>query len=1073
MKTPPLFSLRTVIVTIASAGWLWFSSSFPAIAGEPPAVVPAETPGILDIQIESEAVVVTVRVPAGIRKVTLEARTRLGAGAWVPRAVERTDGSVTTVTFRLPRSQALEILRVRGDEAEPLPAAFYQGKVRFDGQVTEGDSLFPPGRVGDLEGGAPVALPGGDAQTRDVVESDIWVVRESRLYFFNQYRGLQIIDLSQPDAPQIRSTLPLPASGEQMYLVGEQHALLLARNGCGWGTGDGSQAIVVSVANDQASVVQALPIQGYIQESRLVGSALYVASQTYRAVPVTLQPGDDREVESVEWEWGSVVSSFDLRDPTQPVVRDSLWFAGYANVIQATDRFLFVSTYGENGRSRIQAIDISAPDGTMKALSTVTAAGQVADKFKLNLAGDVLRVVSHVWRWTEGQSAHSVLETFSLVDPLKPAKLGEVAVGRNESLFATRFDGDRAYIVTFERVDPLWIIDLKDPANPRIAGELEVPGWSTYIHPLGDRLVAVGINSATNWQVAVSLFDVSDVSKPSLLAKVPLGDDHSWSEANQDEKALTVLPEAGLILLPFQGSTRNGWASKVQLIDLERDTLTARGTIDHRMQPRRAALVGERIVSLSGQELITVKAEDRDHPKVTSTTELSWPVDRLAVSAGYLVEIANGGNWWAAANPSLRVVSKTAPDERLATLELTHPAPVTGTTVNGRWLYLLQVKSSTDAFPLNPSPEDGTPPPTATQPEPNVFLTVVDLERLPALEVVGESQATLSTTPWTADFHALWPKPGLLVWAGGGYGGFRFWGGIDVAAGARLIDGWWPWWGGGGASRFLAFDASNPAAPQFASDLDLATEQNRWDHSEAYTAGGLIFVSHQTSEFKPSFTPTDPAKAEPVDGRWINRHFLRVLDHTDPATPALRPAVNLPGGLRGVSHEGAVLYTVGPRFAADGQTDWQPYLEVLAYDGVEASLITSLRPANDWSQQSLVHGDSVLLPFNDHSTPPVTGRLETYRLTEAGSLARVGTYQQIGDINQLRIVNELLVVSGSTPTQTTILFDAADLIQLKPVGRGTLPGCYWSDLEQAAGSLRDGLWIPLGDFGVSQIPVDR
>ena len=99
--------------------------------------------------------------------------------------------------------------------------------------------------------------------------------------------------------------------------------------------------------------------------------------------------------------------------------------------------------------------------------------------------------------------------------------------------------------------------------------------------------------------------------------------------------------------------------------------------------------------------------------------------------------------------------------------------------------------------------------------------------------------------------------------------------------------------------------------------------------------------------------------------------------------------------------------------------------------------------------------------------------METHRLTGAGSLARVGTYQQIGDINQLRIVNDLLIVSGSTPTQSTTLFDAADLTQLKAVGRGILPGCYWSDLEQAAGSLRDGLWIPLGDFGVSQIPVDR
>jgi hypothetical protein len=83
-----------------------------------------ERPRIETISVSGQTVAVTVRVPAGIRKVTLESRSRVEAGAWVPRAVERLDGTGGVVTFRLPLSAQIELLRVRGDATEPLPAAF-------------------------------------------------------------------------------------------------------------------------------------------------------------------------------------------------------------------------------------------------------------------------------------------------------------------------------------------------------------------------------------------------------------------------------------------------------------------------------------------------------------------------------------------------------------------------------------------------------------------------------------------------------------------------------------------------------------------------------------------------------------------------------------------------------------------------------------------------------------------------------------------------------------------------------------------------------------------------------------
>ena len=112
----------------------------------------------------------------------------------------------------------------------------------------------------------------------------------------------------------------------------------------------------------------------------------------------------------------------------------------------------------------------------------------------------------------------------------------------------------------------------------------------------------------------MSLFDVSDITKPKLFDKVTMGDRWSWSEAQYDEKAFTVLPHAGLILVPYQGHEAGGYVKNVQIIDLNEKTLKKRGVIEHALQPRRATEYQDFILSISGKELLTVDATDRDNP---------------------------------------------------------------------------------------------------------------------------------------------------------------------------------------------------------------------------------------------------------------------------------------------------------------------------------------------------------------------------------------------------------------------------------------------------------------------------
>src|SRR4030095_5098690 len=95
-----------------------------------------------------------------------------------------------------------------------------------------------------------------------------------------------------------------------------------------------------------------------------------------------------------------------------------------------------------------------------------------------------------------------------------------------------------------------------------------------------------------------------------------------------------------------QGNFGNsGYASRVQLIDLDGTSLKARGNIEHEFQPRRATVHKDRILSIAGNELLVVDASNRDQPVVKSNTELAWPVNKVFVQGAHLIEISSSSGW--------------------------------------------------------------------------------------------------------------------------------------------------------------------------------------------------------------------------------------------------------------------------------------------------------------------------------------------------------------------------------------------------------------------------------------------
>jgi len=195
--------------------------------------------------------------------------------------------------------------------------------------------------------------------------------------------------------------------------------------------------------------------------------------------------------------------------------------------------------------TNIHAFDLN-PDGEHPV--SYAAVGEVPgftfDQFALSQYDGHLRVATQDDGWWTGDAGSRV--TVLARDNGALSQVGSLSgIAPGEQLYAVRFVGEVGYAVTFERIDPLFTIDLSVPTAPEILGELEVTGFSTYLHPVaGDQLLAMGLEidpfSNTIEGLAVSWFDVSNLEAPTLFDRLVFDDNGwSWSEALHDHHAIT------------------------------------------------------------------------------------------------------------------------------------------------------------------------------------------------------------------------------------------------------------------------------------------------------------------------------------------------------------------------------------------------------------------------------------------------------------------------------------------------------------------------------------------------------
>ncbi len=260
-------------------------------------------------------------------------------------------------------------------------------------------------------------------------------------------------------------------------------------------------------------------------------------------------------------------------------------------------------------RTEIYQFDISGA-GKPKHVASGGVPGSLLSQYSLSEHEGNLRVATTV---AGGEESHSMVSVLTRRGKAL-AQVGRVdGLGKGERIYAVRFLGATAHVVTFRQTDPLYTVDLSDPAKPKVTGELKITGYSSYLHPVGDgRLLGIGQEATSTGMTTgtqVSLFDTSDQRGAKRIAQLHYEGGHS--EVESDPHAFLYWPEKDLAVIPMAGTMADPSGqypdSGALVVKLSGRTLSEVGMLRHEADratgmpflPRRSLVIGDELWTVS------------------------------------------------------------------------------------------------------------------------------------------------------------------------------------------------------------------------------------------------------------------------------------------------------------------------------------------------------------------------------------------------------------------------------------------------------------------------------------------
>lgn len=456
-----------------------------------------------------------------------------------------------------------------------------------------------------------------NVQVEGVDEADI--VKTDGQHVYLAINGA--LRIAAVDPPQIVSVTPLPGQVKELFVHGQRAVVYVALGGngsarCTYGydcevRGDGSrtQIVVLDVSRPSAPVIRRkLELSGSLIAARRIEDAVHtvvvdgerrraftqrwpsslprcgiyesaVKSQLERlrrenerairaahSLPTLTEGGQSRQFcemilrdPSEEQPAFTTIYSFELNDDRSKIHGTSI--RSRPGTVYANQQALYLAVRKQNVPRLGEASDLHkfrlgkrAAETTYLASGTVR--GRVLNQFAMDDWQSNLRVAT-----TTGHLPSPNVESQLVVLAERYGHL--VALGAvehlapGEDIRSVRFDADRAYVVTFKKTDPLFVLDLAKPSAPKVIGELKIPGFSTYLHRIDpNHLISIGFDADDQGAFAyfngilLQLFDVTHPTEPKLLHRETIGSRGSGSEAATNHLAFNFMAEQGLLAIP-------------------------------------------------------------------------------------------------------------------------------------------------------------------------------------------------------------------------------------------------------------------------------------------------------------------------------------------------------------------------------------------------------------------------------------------------------------------------------------------------------------------------------------------
>lgn len=437
--------------------------------------------------------------------------------------------------------------------------------------------------------------------------------------------SLAEIDVSEPARLRLVRTLTLDGSYVAARLVGGSARIVAASQIPSalpfTQPADGSKDAIAAAAQRNRAVVASSKVARWLPSYRIKRAGVKAG----KARPL-VQCRHVRRASAFSGLGMLTVLTVDLTKGLQPVDSASVMTDG--RIVYASPESLYVATerwadrpdpdtptQEKNGvQTEIHKFDISSPLKTQYRGSGKVS-GYLLSQWSLSEYRGVLRVVSTespAW-WGAGGETESFLTTLRPTGGalVQAGRIG--GLGKGERVYSVRFAGDTGYVVTFRQIDPLYTLDLSVPERPRVLGELKIPGYSAYLHPIGDDLLlGVGQDATEAGRptgTQLSVFDVSDLRKPARLYTRALGP--GWSEAENDYHAFLFWPRTGLVMLPFEQRAVGFRVGRARGID-------PAGTVEHDAgSPIRRSLVVR-------DSVLTVSENGVKASSLTTLAERGW-----------------------------------------------------------------------------------------------------------------------------------------------------------------------------------------------------------------------------------------------------------------------------------------------------------------------------------------------------------------------------------------------------------------------------------------------------------------